>query len=161
MFNFRDVRRRSRALYSVADLNRLLAAEELPGLGEDERVGPALPLGHVGDRQLGAVDLPVDVLSALLRERPVQGVLLLGGQERAERVRTARTPPATPTASPALWAMPVISVLAEARIFPGALAARPAAPACLVWACAVRRVSSAGAETRGRPNLYAKGRTQD
>ena len=64
----------------------LLAGEQRVGLGQDERVGAALPPGHVGDGQFGAVDPGVDVLPAPLGERPLVGPPALVLQERAEGV---------------------------------------------------------------------------
>src|SRR2546429_5960771 len=62
----------------------LLAGEERVGLVQDERVRAALPPGHVGNGQFGGVDPGVDVLPALLGERPLEGAPALVSQELAE-----------------------------------------------------------------------------
>src|SRR5260370_17856494 len=74
----------------------LLAGEERVGLVQDERVGPALPPGLVGDGQFGGVDPGVDVLPALLGERPLEGALAPVFQEHAPRLPhpPLPTPPA-------------------------------------------------------------------
>ncbi|MGH3226956.1 MAG: hypothetical protein ACRDPY_51145, partial [Streptosporangiaceae bacterium] len=58
-------------------LRLVLAGEQRVGLGQDVRVGAALPPGLVGDGQFGGVDPGVDVLSALLGERPFEGASAL------------------------------------------------------------------------------------
>jgi hypothetical protein len=55
----------------------LVTGEERVGLVQDEGVGAALPPGHVGDGQFGGVDPGVDVLPALLGERPLEGASAL------------------------------------------------------------------------------------
>ena len=62
----------------------LLTGEECVGLAQDECVGAALPPGHVGDRQLGGVNPGVDVLPALLGERPLKGAPALVFAEDTE-----------------------------------------------------------------------------
>src|SRR2546429_364195 len=62
----------------------LLAGEERVGLVQDERVRAALPPGHMRDGQFGGVDPGVDVLPALLGERPFEGAPALVPQELAE-----------------------------------------------------------------------------
>src|ERR1022692_4883099 len=64
----------------------LLAGEERVGLVQDERVGAALPPGHVGDGQFGGADPGVDVLPALLGERPLESAPALVFGEHAEGV---------------------------------------------------------------------------
>src|SRR6516162_2699399 len=70
----------------VPDPRLLLAGEQGVGLGQDEGVGTALPPGLVGDGQFGSVDPGVDVLPALLGERPLEGPPALVIQERAEGI---------------------------------------------------------------------------
>jgi len=62
----------------------LFAGEQVVGLAQDENVGAALTLGHVRDRYLGGVDPGVDVLAALLGERPLQRAPVRCGQKVAE-----------------------------------------------------------------------------
>src|SRR5947207_6466816 len=50
----------------------LLAGEQVVGLAQDEDVRAALALGHVRDGYFGGVDPRMDVLSALLGERPLE-----------------------------------------------------------------------------------------
>src|ERR1035437_5165834 len=64
----------------------LLAGQERVGLLQDERVRAALPPGHVGNGQFGGVDPGVDVLPALLGERPLEGASALVLGEHAEGV---------------------------------------------------------------------------
>src|ERR1022692_3919972 len=64
----------------------LLAGEERVGLFQDERVGAALPPGHVADGQFRGVNPGVDVLPALLGERPLEYALVRVFQEHAEGV---------------------------------------------------------------------------
>ena len=62
----------------------LLTGEERVGLVQDECEGAALPPGHVGDGEFGGIDPRVDVLPALLGERPLKGAPALVFQEYAE-----------------------------------------------------------------------------
>ena len=71
----------------------LLAGEERVGLVQDERVGAALPPGHVADGQFGGVNPGVDVLPALLGERSLECAPVRILQEHAEGV--AQVAPAT------------------------------------------------------------------
>src|SRR5579859_7383158 len=62
----------------------LLAGEERLGLVQDKGVGAAFPPGHVGDGQLGGVDPGVDVLPALLGDRPFEAAPDLVLEEPAQ-----------------------------------------------------------------------------
>ncbi len=70
----------------VSDPRLLLTGEKRLGLLQDEGVGPALPPGHVGDGHFSGVDPGVDVLPALLGERPLEGTPALVFGEHAEGV---------------------------------------------------------------------------
>jgi hypothetical protein len=62
----------------------LLADEQVVGLAQDEDVRAALALGHVRDRCFGGVDPRMDVLPALLGERPLEHAPVRCGEEFAQ-----------------------------------------------------------------------------
>ena len=80
------LRREPLQIRFVPDPRFVLAGEERLGLLQDERVRPALPPGHMGDRQFSGVDPGVNVLPALLGERPLEGAPTLVFGEQAEGV---------------------------------------------------------------------------
>jgi hypothetical protein len=64
----------------------LLASYKRIGLLQDQREGAALPSGHMRDGQFGGVDPGVDVLPALLGERPLERASALVCGEHADGI---------------------------------------------------------------------------